>query len=152
MFWCVTVPSPMFGSHIDGARSSRRVGSRYRYCLVSAATLPGAVSSGGMYASAARSEYPRTRRPRAEAGGAAGDPRTPVQTQELLVAHVTREPDPPVGTGLTQLGLEVVAAVPLADDHRLEPGLLCLDPYEDLDQLLEPLDRDEPAGRDDERR
>src|SRR2546421_578649 len=72
MFWCVTVPRPMFGSHIDGARSSRRVGSRYRYCLVSAATLPGAVSSGGMYDSAARSEYPRTRRRRAEAGGAAG--------------------------------------------------------------------------------
>ena len=40
MFWCVTVPRPMFGSHIDGARSSRRAGSRYRYCLVSAATLP----------------------------------------------------------------------------------------------------------------
>src|SRR2546430_3967813 len=72
MFWCVTVPRPMFGSHIDGARSSRRVGSRYRYCLVSAATLPGAVSSGGMYDSAASSEYPRTRRRRAEAGGAAG--------------------------------------------------------------------------------
>ena len=41
MFWWVTVPIPMFGSHIETARPSRRVGSRYRYCFVSAATLPG---------------------------------------------------------------------------------------------------------------
>src|SRR3954467_7742327 len=35
MFWCVTVPRPMFGSHIDAARPRRRDGSRYRYCFVS---------------------------------------------------------------------------------------------------------------------
>src|SRR5262249_23867734 len=72
MFWWVTVPSPMFGSHMEGARSRSRVGSRYRYCLVSAATLPGAVRKGGMYESAARSVYPSTRRRRAVSDGAAG--------------------------------------------------------------------------------
>ena len=69
-------------------------------------------------------------------GRAGDDPRAPVQVQELLVGHVTREPDPAIGAGLTQLRLEVVAPVPLADDHRLEPGVMCLDPDEDLDQLL----------------
>ena len=62
MFWWVTVPSPMFGSHIDHARASSRPGSRYRYCFVSAATLPGAVSSSGTYASSASSDVPEPRR------------------------------------------------------------------------------------------
>ena len=48
MFWWVTVPMPMLGSHIDAARLSIRPGSRYRYDLVSAPTLPGLVSSSGM--------------------------------------------------------------------------------------------------------
>ena len=30
MFWWVTVPSPMFGSHIDHARSRSRPGSMVR--------------------------------------------------------------------------------------------------------------------------
>ena len=34
----VTVPRPMFGSHMDHARDSNRDGSRYRYVFVSAAT------------------------------------------------------------------------------------------------------------------
>jgi hypothetical protein len=38
----------MFGSHIDGARERRRLGSRYRYALVSAPICPGEVNSSGM--------------------------------------------------------------------------------------------------------
>ena len=48
MFWWVTVPMPMLGSHIDHARASSRPGSRYRYDLVSAATWPGEVRRIGM--------------------------------------------------------------------------------------------------------
>ena len=47
MFWWVTVPAPTRGSHIDTARSSIRPGSTYRYVLVSAPILPGAVNSSG---------------------------------------------------------------------------------------------------------
>ena len=33
MFWWVTVPSPMFGSHIDGARSRSRPGIEVEVAL-----------------------------------------------------------------------------------------------------------------------
>ena len=48
MFWWVTVPRPVSGSHIEAAPVVNRPGSRYRYCLVSAATMPGLVSSSGI--------------------------------------------------------------------------------------------------------
>ena len=54
MFWWVTVPIPMLGSHIEVARPSMRVGSRYRYCFVSAATFPGDERNTGTYAISAR--------------------------------------------------------------------------------------------------
>jgi hypothetical protein len=47
MFWWVTVPAPTLGSHIEIARLNRRAGSRVRYDLVSADTLPGEVASIG---------------------------------------------------------------------------------------------------------
>jgi hypothetical protein len=65
---------------------------------------------------------------------------------------VAGEPDPAVGPRLAQLRFEALAPVALADDDRLEERLTLLHPDEHLDQLLEPLDRNEPAGGDHERR
>ncbi len=48
MYSWVTDPMARSGSHIEADTFSHRVGSRYRYALVSAPTRPGAVSSSGM--------------------------------------------------------------------------------------------------------
>src|SRR5262249_1868023 len=80
-------------------------------------------------------------------------PPPPVEIEQLLVADAPGEADPAVGARLPQLRLEILAAVPLPDDHRLEERLAFLDTDEHLDELLEPLHRDEPArGRDQRRR
>src|SRR5438132_1010095 len=62
MFWWLVVPRPMCGSHIDVALASSREGSRYRYDLVSAATLPVSISSSGMYVTMANSHQRQTAR------------------------------------------------------------------------------------------
>src|SRR3954468_1298113 len=54
MIWCDTVPNPMCGSQRYGARESRRSGSRYKSCFVSAVTRPGDESRNGMYARSAK--------------------------------------------------------------------------------------------------
>ena len=48
MFWWVTVPVPTSGSHMEIALWMSRPGSRYRYSLVSAETMPGRLKSSGM--------------------------------------------------------------------------------------------------------
>ena len=47
-------------------------------------------------------------------------PGPPVEVDELVVVDVAGEVDPALGAGLVDLGLELLAAVALADDHRLE--------------------------------
>ena len=47
MFWCVTVPSPMFGSHIDGARRGAGSGRGRGTAWCRRRPCPGAVSRTG---------------------------------------------------------------------------------------------------------
>src|SRR5262249_33626547 len=80
------------------------------------------------------------------------DPRPPVQTEQLVVADVAAETHPAVGPRLPQLRLEILAAVSLSHDDRLEARLVLLDADEHLDELLETLHGNEATGGHDERR